>query len=695
MRRSTSLALAVLAVLTRAAAAEEPMAPPQRVLELEEANPELSPVYTACRDNLHAALPLGEKIELRTEAVDAARIRDPRYRATVRDRLASEYASSAPNLIVAVGQTALTFLASPDSLPWPDVPVVFGGIDERMPVLQRLPPRFTGIAEHLEVRGTIDLALALLPATRHLALFGGASERDALFADLLRAEAARYASRVNVVDLTGLPLSQLLDRVRAVPEHSILIGLSYIRDTEGRHRNVRGVVTTIAGLDAAPVFVVYRQGLDTGAIGGVVADYGETGRRAAELVLRVLGGEAPAAIPILRAGPYRAVLDGRVLDRWNVPSIRVPPGAEILFRDAGTWRRYRWHLLAAASALVLQTLLIAGLLMERRNRRAAERQVRENLLEVAHLNRVGAISELAGAFAHELNTPLGAALNNAAAARRFIARGPAGVDEAVACLNDIIEDVRRAGEVVKRIRSVLRRDAPAESTVDVAKVIHDAVRLVDTEARDGDVSLSTELAPDLPTVQGDEVQLVQVLLNLLLNAVHALRGVPRDGRRVSIAAVPADRGLDIQVRDTGPGIPVENAEKLFEPFFTTKAGGLGLGLAISRSIVQSHGGRLWVEPGQDRGTVFHVFLPTSQAAASTARADHGLIACPRRPFQDGAACRGRPPGPAPRSPGSSRPSSAAWRRPRPAPTCPACSSIRSTGSSTPAPGSPRGEASSR
>jgi C4-dicarboxylate-specific signal transduction histidine kinase len=312
------------------------------------------------------------------------------------------------------------------------------------------------------------------------------------------------------------------------------------------------------------------------------------------------------------------LLDARELERWKVPASRVARGAQIRFREPTVWDRYSWHILTAVAALAFQTVLIAGLLFERRHRRNAERAARENLAQIAHMNRVSAVGELTGSFAHELNTPLGAVLNNAQAARRFMGNVPSSpaTGQVMECLEDIVGEVRRAGHVVQRMRSALRREDIRPTPVDVSAIVGEAVRLVEAEARDRDVALTVDVAPELPPLVGDHIHLVQVVLNLVMNAVDAVEGVPADRRRISVQAAPAHGGIEIRVSDSGPGIAVGQVEKLFEPFFTTKVGGLGLGLAISRSIVEAHGGRMTAAPLAEGGAAFRVFLPAPNEVAS-------------------------------------------------------------------------------
>jgi C4-dicarboxylate-specific signal transduction histidine kinase len=344
-------------------------------------------------------------------------------------------------------------------------------------------------------------------------------------------------------------------------------------------------------------------------------DPAATGALVAGVALRVLEGEPAEAIPVQRSPSSRAVVDGRQLERWGVPDARVPAGAEVRFREPSPWARHRWEVVLVVAGFALQSALIALLLLERRRRWWAEAKARENLAVVAHMNRVSALGELVGSLAHEINSPLGAVLNNAEAAQRFLARGGADVAEVRSCLDDIARDVKRADEVIRRIRGVLRREEPDPRPVDLAAVIQDALRLVKADARDRGVIVEVQLAPGLPSVTGDEVQLVQVILNLVLNALDAVAGVPEPRRRVRISAEAIGPSVAIRVADAGPGVPPALAARVFEPFFTTKPTGLGMGLSVSRSIVEAHGGTITVSSAAGGGAVLEVRLPAAAAAA--------------------------------------------------------------------------------
>jgi signal transduction histidine kinase len=253
------------------------------------------------------------------------------------------------------------------------------------------------------------------------------------------------------------------------------------------------------------------------------------------------------------------------------------------------------------------------------DQRLAEVSLRQSLDEIAHLNRVAAMGELTASLAHELNQPLAAILSNAQAAIRFVGGQSPDLAQVRECLSDIVADDKRAGEVIKRLRGLLRKGQYQPSLVDLNEVVSEAVRLVGNDALLRQVSVKFEPLPGLPPVLGDRIQLYQVALNLIVNGLDASAEKPPGDRWVLVRTAEADGGrVELTVEDSGKGIAESEISRLFEPFFTTKRDGLGMGLSISRSIVQAHRGQIWAENRAGRGAIFHCVLPVAQQAAVAA-----------------------------------------------------------------------------
>ena len=246
-------------------------------------------------------------------------------------------------------------------------------------------------------------------------------------------------------------------------------------------------------------------------------------------------------------------------------------------------------------------------------RKRADLEVRQQREELAHLTRVSTMGELAASLAHELNQPLTAILSNAQAAQRFLAANPTEVAEVREILKDITQDNRRASEVIRRLRDLVKKGELEVTALDLGGVVRDVMLLIHSDAVLHNVSVSLELDAGLPKVRADKVQLQQVILNLLLNAFHAMKDCPLDGRRVVLRTEPdGDHRVSVAVRDRGVGLRSDELDKIFQPFYTTKSDGLGMGLAISRSIIEAHGGRLWAENNSDRGATFYFTVPAEK-----------------------------------------------------------------------------------
>jgi PAS domain S-box-containing protein len=245
----------------------------------------------------------------------------------------------------------------------------------------------------------------------------------------------------------------------------------------------------------------------------------------------------------------------------------------------------------------------------------AEDEAQRQHEELAHLSRVTTVSELSGSLAHELNQPLAIILTNAQAAQRLLAQQPPDLAEAREILADIVSEDQRAGEVIRRLRSLLKHGETSLQPLTVNGIVEEVLQLSRNSLIGHGITVHRSLAPNVPQVQGDHIQLQQVLLNLILNACDAMAANPPAGRQLTLATAHSDGAVRISVSDTGCGLP-RVAERVFQPFYTTKKHGLGLGLPICRSIVTAHKGRLWAENGAARGAVFHLELPTGGQVTS-------------------------------------------------------------------------------
>ena len=306
--------------------------------------------------------------------------------------------------------------------------------------------------------------------------------------------------------------------------------------------------------------------------------------------------------------PYRALAERYGLRAcWSTPILTH--SGKALGSFAMYYREPRSPNQSETRALELATHL-AGIAIERKLAREERERLREAQADLAHINRVTTMGELTASLAHEVNQPIAAAATDANTCLRWLARDQPDLEEARAAASRVVKDAARAAEIMGRIRSIFKKEVSQRELVDVNEIIRGMIGLLRSEAARYSISMRTELSEDLPQIMGDRVQLQQVTMNLIINSIDAMKDV--DGtREIAITSQRAENEqLQVSVSDTGIGLPSQRADQIFNAFFTTKPHGTGMGLRISRSIVESHGGRLWAADNSPRGARFAFTLPT-------------------------------------------------------------------------------------
>ena len=583
------------------------------------------PATTTIYDGIEQGLSDVPGITLLSQYLDTTNFSPAQHEAEMTTFLTSRYADRKVDVVITIAPPATTFADRHGAVIWPGarrVAVAFPGDDMGGAALLRSDAHVPVI---MDFRATIEAALTLLPATREIVLVAGSSASDQSYLARAQSELGAFAGRVRQTVLTGLTLASFQDRLAAVPDNAVVLVAVLFEDADGRRFLPAEAVQALAQRSRRPIFGVHDSWLGRGVVGGHAIDYVGVGRQAAAAALALLNGQTPITPP----PATHWVFDARELDRWGIDERRLPQGAKVLFRAPSAWVRYRWWIVAAAVALALQAAIIGALLVERRARRRSalslhhseaarqrtEAQMQLHLHELAHVNVLAAIGQNAAAMAHELNQPLTAVLSNAQALQLMLERQGTPNPAALEVLDDIISEDKRAGDVIQRMRRLMKKEMFDWAPVDVNAIVEDVTRLIGPEAAHSGVRLVADLTPGLPAARGDRVQLQQVMLNLVQNGVHAAAGRRRSDSGVRVATSLDGAQLNVSVRDSGPGIDAQTLPRLFDPFFTTKATGLGLGLSISRTIVEQHGGTIAARNAPGGGAEFCVRLPAAETAA--------------------------------------------------------------------------------
>ena len=610
MAHALLIALVLVCVAMPLHAAEED----EHVLMLYGLDPYLAPFLVmdkAVRESVAGGE--GARAIFFSESLDSQRFAMERLEPELVALLAKKYSALHIEVVVAVSRTALDFFVQHGERIWPGARVVYVGFLGYEFKPSALPPGASAVLSILDVAGTIDIARRLQPDAHRIVVVCGVSEIDKQAERQAREALAKLDAQVPVEFLSGLPLPELVPRVAAEPPDSIVIYLTQFRDRDGRPYEPHDVLRAIVKTSRAPVYGAAETLIGLGVVAGSVASYESRGRLIGEQVRRALAGGPTDPKHVMLAAPNRCVADARALQRWSLDAGRLPSGCEIRFKDVPIWRQYWWQIALTLAIVAGQAMLIGALFAQHRRRRLAEQAELAQRAVLARASRLALAGELTGAIAHEINQPLGAILTNADAGELMLDSGRDRRDELRAILANIRRDDLRASEVIQRLRDLLGKQKFERREFDLNEVVSDSESIMRAEARRRGVVLEIRRAPEALAIMGDQIQMQQVLINLVLNAMDAVADESDARRTVVVSVAKGNTGAVLAVRDRGRGIAPEHRTKLFESFFSTKSNGMGLGLSITRTIVEAHGGRVWVECGPGEDTVFQVELPLASA----------------------------------------------------------------------------------
>lgn len=511
------------------------------------------------------------------------------------------------DLVIAISDPVLQFVLDHREELFPDAPIIEVGTALPDEATRVSGAGLTGIQTSVAYAETLALVLKLHPSARDV--FVVAKGLNEPLDEAVRAGLSDFSRRVRLIYIAEDSIPGLLSRVRDVPPGSVILYIWHSqKEKPGYLVNPAEFVPLVAQAASVPIYGTSELYIGTGIVGGVVRRTRETGIRVGEMALSILAGARAQDMPI-EAARLVPVFDWRAMQRWSVDERRLPPGSVVSFRAPSLWRDYRREGLAGLAVLVLQSLLIVGLLYQRRARRKAEGDSRKSLALAADANRRVTMSTLTGSIAHELSQPLSSILHNAQAGEMLVDSNRATPETVREILSEIHTADVRATEIVERHRKMLRTRRLEQQRIDMHAVVRESLALVAHEmgAHQVQVDLTQEASPCV--VDGDPVLLQQVLVNLVMNAMQAMADTTGARRRVAVLSRYTEGSVEVSVRDAGIGLPPNVNGRLFEPFVTTKNGGMGIGLTIARSIAEAHGGTVTAHNNPEGGATFTLTLP--------------------------------------------------------------------------------------
>ena len=617
--RTTIVAIYLcVAALTETAGAEEAA---RRVLILfpfDQRLPSVNIVGEAVIKQLRQSS--SPKIDVFSDYLDLSRFEGEEYRDKVAIFLAQKYRTTQLDIVVALGPPALDFIRNRREQIAPGAKILFGLVSNPAPNSSN---DVFGVRSEYDLGKTLKLAQLLQPDARRIVVVNGVSDFDRTWETKARELLAPLAGRYETTYLSGMAVDDMLQAVSGLDDDAIILLLTVYRDRAGRSFVPVEVAQQIVEAAGAPSYSPYDTAIGLGAVGGYTETFEAVGASLGKLALAVLAGK-PERLEDRPNETLSYRVDARQLTRWNLSEANLPPDTVVLYDKKTVWEKYGIIIAAATAVILLQSGLLGALYLQGVRRKRTEAALKESELqasiqrrEIAHMSRVLILGELTGAIAHELNQPLTAILANAEAALMMLDRDAPDVEEALAALSDIVENDNRASKVIHRLRGLLKKDEGIWELIDVNDVIRSTQALIHSELINRGIKTKVELADEISPVSGDPIQLQQVTLNLMMNAMDAVALVDPAKREIIVSTRVAENGsVEVAVSDNGSGIPPSDQSRLFQPFFTTKAHGLGLGLSICSKILTSHGGKLSLVAKDEGGAMASFSLPPAEVLAA-------------------------------------------------------------------------------
>jgi signal transduction histidine kinase len=550
----------------------------------------------------------GQPIQIFSESLDEPEFGGDRHELTMANYLHDKYAERPLGAVLTLNDTALRFILRYRERLFPGVPIVYAGATRNwLRSMPTLPPDIVGVPVGFDFAGTVEQALRWHPRATHLVVVIGASKQDD-WEPLVRPEITPILGQVQAEYLIGLTLPVLQKHLRELGSDSVVLTFGFFQDGDGRSYLLHDSAALVAAASSAPVYTPVETLMGTGVVGGRVLSYEQIGRQAGEILGRLFDGQ-PGWQRMPKAPASVLQVDWRQIKRWGIDPEQIPPDAVVSFRPPTLWQAYRNAVLGAVTVIVLLSVLVASLLLERLRRRRAEITMQKQHTALAHASRLAVAGELTAAIAHEINQPLGAVQTNADTAEVILQAGGDRREDLLRLVGRIRNDNLRASQVIKRLRALLARQEARRQPLELNAVLTDVEAFLRPELQRRDMSLALRPAKTPARILGDETQIQQVLINLILNAMDALAEAPLDRRSILVQVECTTGTHSVSVKDQGRGFADGDLSKLFDSFFSTKRTGMGLGLSIARTIVVAHGGSIRAERGPSGGAIFHVELP--------------------------------------------------------------------------------------
>jgi signal transduction histidine kinase len=489
-----------------------------------------------------------------------------------------------------------------------------------IPFEKSLNNRTAVIGLKLDAGKTISEALEIFPGTSSIYFISGISVIDRLYMQISIEEAKKISSQIRVSFITDRSMDEVLALTRTLPENSLIIIPGFNIDSKKVTYYNPESVRLISKSANAPVFTYSDMGFGDGSFGGKIMSFKKIGPLAGATAVKILNGTDPQSIIISPTDYYDYLLDWRELVKWKLTGLeKKKPDSTVLFKEITLIGKYKWILTAGIAFLILQSLLIASLIRMNARQKMMTGQIIEadrRYMDIIREDRILRTGLLSASLSHELNQPLTAILSTAQAGKRFLDSNNLNPGLLKEIFDNIVEDNYRAASILKSIRGLMKLEKREKERVNLNNLIVEISDLYRSKAIELNNKLDLQLSDNNVFVIADAIQIQQVILNFISNASQSIKKTMNNLNIITISEILDDDYVTVSVRDYGSGIDEAVRDKLFTPFVTSRNEGIGVGLAISRFIIEDHQGKIWAENKLDGGAEFSFKLKVYNESGS-------------------------------------------------------------------------------
>jgi signal transduction histidine kinase len=563
--------------------------------------------------------PLNQPVSIVVEYLDLGRTNSGSYGKSIVDMYNQKYKENGIDLIIAVGPGILPFLKQAGLKMLYKSPIILVDIFTSQADSVDNASQINELPIYLKYNyfgKSLNTICNLFPDRRNVYCVNGDGMLDKYYKSILKDSQRSSSGTHKFFDITGISIDSTLRKISQLPEGSIVVMVSFSEDINGLPFTTPEVANLIAKISKVPFFILGGDSFpkDGGAIGGLVINYVNVGREFGKAANQIMSGTDPKSTKVNTPCFYQYIYDWRELRRWNlIYSKAIPEQSTFLYKTQSLVSEFKWYISGIMVFIVFQTLVIIYLVKAHRTQKKVKMQILENqymLDKIVREDRLSKMTVLTASLSHELNQPLTGILSCAQAGLRFLDSDKLDRAQAKEIFENIIEDDTRAGSIISGVRSLMKIEIRKKKNVMINSLVAESLDIMRNEIMRHGITLMTKPENSPIFVIADKIQLQQVLLNFLRNSVDAID--KRDtGDKIIEVTVKLDNDLvTVTVGDSGPGIDKSILEKLFKPFVTTGKTGFGIGLAISRSIIEDHDGEIWAKNIPDGGAEFSFRLMT-------------------------------------------------------------------------------------